>query len=132
MLRREKILIPLGHNKNGLKSLHYAMALAERLKASLYIVQDSRCTSLKGAGSPGFDDTLKEMINSARLAGFSVSHHLATDLEADIVEMVEEEGIDVLVFSADDADCAGIVQRVRPRVPVQIIEVREKDHGSYI
>ncbi len=36
---QKKILVPVGSSGKDLKSVHYALALAERLRAQVYILQ---------------------------------------------------------------------------------------------
>ena len=129
MTLQKRILVPLASTEKGLKGIHHAMALAERLKAKVYILQLSRNADDNGSGVLAIEETLADVINSARLAGLSISHHLAAgDLEGELVDLVRKEDIDVLVFSADDEQCTGVLQHVRPRISSQIIEVEEKDH----
>jgi hypothetical protein len=109
------------------------MALAERLETRLYIVQPSRGEAPADSDTHRLDETLAELINSARQAGLSISHHLANgDLQNEVVDFIREEGIDLLVFSADDRPWARALMRVKPRVSLPIIQVREKDHVEYL
>jgi hypothetical protein len=133
VIRPNRILIPVGNADKGLKSIHYAMALAERLEVRIYIVQLSLGAAPGDSDTRRFEETLDELIGSARQAGLFVSHYLAnSDLENEIIELVKREGIDVLVFSMDDEPCSNILQRIKPRLSLPIIQVREKDHVNYL
>ncbi|MGA9236697.1 MAG: hypothetical protein WBV91_17870, partial [Desulfobacterales bacterium] len=79
------------------------------------------------------DEALLDLINSARQAGLTVSHHIAhRELKEEIVGLVKDEGIDVLVFGADNGACEHLMLQIKDLVPSQIIQVREKDHISYL
>jgi K+-sensing histidine kinase KdpD len=130
---QKKILAPVGPDGRNLKGVRYAMALAQRLGARVYILQLSSRVDAVGSDSVLLEKTLKEVINSARQAGLTISHHVAyQDFKNEIIDLIKQEGIDVLVFGADDERCERLLKRVRPLVPSQIIEVREKDHVNYL
>jgi hypothetical protein len=62
-----------------------------------------------------------------------VSHHIAhRNLEEEIVGLVRNEGIDVLVFGDGDAAGERLVLQIKPLIPSQIIQVKGKDHISYL
>ena len=46
--------------------------------------------------------------------------------------LVKSEGIDLLVFGTDDGAEEQLLRQLKPLVPSQIIQVREKDHISYL
>ena len=48
------------------------------------------------------------------------------NLEEEIVSMAREEGIDLLVFDADDEIGRRLLAKVKPLVASQIIQVKEK------
>ena len=53
-------------------------------------------------------------------------------LAAEIVALVRLEGIDVLILNADDEICQSLLLQIKPLVASQIIEVRGKNHISYL
>jgi len=74
-----------------------------------------------------------DLINSARQAGLMVSHHIGhRNLEEEIVGIVRDEGIDVVVFSEDDGAGERLVLQIKSLIPSQIIQVKGKDHISYL
>ena len=100
----KKILVPLVPSAKDLESVHYALSLAERLSAHVYILQQAAASSLDNPLSIWMGEALLDLINSARQAGLVVSHHITHRLlEEEIVGLVRNEGIDVLVFGDDDA-----------------------------
>jgi len=128
--RKSRILIPVGPSGKGLKSVHYAMALAERLEAEIFIVHLSNGSDAGESAARRFGEDFGDIINSARLAGLKISEHLAENDDAEeLVEVIREEGIDVVVFSADDTQCAQILNRIKSRISLQIIQVSEKEHA---
>jgi hypothetical protein len=129
----KKILVPLVPSAKDLKSVHYALSLAERLSAHVYILQQAAASSLDNPLSIWMGEALSDLINSARQAGLVVSHHVTHRLlEEEIVGLVRNEGIDVLVFGDDDAADERLVLQIKPLIPSQIIQVKGKDHISYL
>jgi hypothetical protein len=128
----KKILVPLALSARDLKSVHYAMSLAERLCANVYILQQV-ADPASGTLSVWMGEALLDLINSARQAGLMVSHHITRRLfEEEIVGLVHSEGIDVLVFGDDDGAGERLLLQIKPLIPSQIIQVKEKDHISYL
>jgi hypothetical protein len=128
-----KILVSLMASAKDLKSVHYAMSLAERLSAHLYILQQAAVPGLDNPHSTWMEEALLDLINSARQAGLMVSHHIILrHLEEEIVSLVREEGIDVLVFGDDDGAGERLVLQIKPLVPSQIIQVKGKGRISYL
>jgi len=124
---QKKILVPLRTSEKSLKSVHHAMALAKRLGAQVYILQQAISTEPSDPLGMTLEETLLELINSAREAGLTLSQHVATrDLKEEIVCMAREEGIDLLVFEADDEIGRRLMSQVKPLVACQIIQVKEK------
>ena len=132
LMSAKKILVPLVTSAKSLKSVHYALSLAERLGAQVYILQQI-AGSAADALSIWMDEALPDLINSARQAGLGVSHHITRRLfEEEIVELVRKEGIDVLVFGVDDGAGERFLLQIKPLISSQVIQVREKDHISYL
>lgn len=124
---QKKILIPLRASEKSLKGVHHALALAKRLGAQVYILQQAASTEHADPIGSTLEEALFELINSAREAGLTLSQHVATrDLKEEIVCMVRQEGIDLLVFEADDETGRRLVSQVKPLVACQIIQVKEK------
>jgi len=129
----KKILVPLVSSAKDLKGVHYAMSLAERLHAHVYILQQTAGPGSDDPLSMWMDEALMDLINSARQAGLTVSHHTSHRLlEEELVGLVRNEGIDVLVFSDDDGAGERLVLQIKPLVPSQIIQVKGKDRISYL
>lgn len=128
----KKILVPLEPLTKDLKSVHYAMSLAERLGAQVYILQQI-ANPASDSLSMWMKDALLDLINSARQAGLGVSHHITRGpLEEEIVGLVRSEGIDVLVLGDDDGAAAHLVLQIKPLIPSQIIQVKGKEQISYL
>ena len=127
-MHQNKILIPLGQHAKDLKSIHYALALAERLRAQVYILQQTEAAGVENPYADFLQEALRDMINNARQAGIVVSHYIADEqLKEEIVNLVRTEHIDWLVFSTDEEVSERLLLEVKPLVPSQIIQVREKD-----
>ena len=130
---RKKILIPLAAAGWNLNGVHYALALAERIEARIYILQQRTAAQPQNPRPSWLEAALKELIGGARQAGLEVSHHITDNgLAAEIVALVRLEGIDVLILNADDEICQSLLLQIKPLVASQIIEVRGKNHISYL
>ncbi|MCF8081464.1 MAG: universal stress protein [Deltaproteobacteria bacterium] len=124
---QKKILVPLRTSEKSLKGVHHALALAKRLGAQVYILQQGASTKEEDPFGSVLEEALIDLINSARDAGLSLSHHVATrNLKEEIVGMAKEEGIDLMVFETDDEIGRRLLGQVKPLVASQIIQVQEK------
>jgi nucleotide-binding universal stress UspA family protein len=129
----KRILVPLGRSAKDLKSVHYALSLAERLQAQVYILQQASATNNENPRSFSLDEALLDLINTARQAGIKVAHHITSgEIKGEIIEMARVEGIDVLVFGNEDGICKGLPNQLKPLFHNQIIHVKEKDHINYL
>ncbi|MEJ2661851.1 MAG: universal stress protein [Desulfobacteraceae bacterium] len=126
---QKKILVPLGMSGTDLKGLHYALALAERIKAQVFILQPDDAAGADQSLTLYMGKALSDLINSARQAGLKVSHHIAHKaLKEEIVGLVKDEHIDLLVLGDEDKLNKRLLLQVKPLVSSQIIQVRGKKH----
>lgn len=129
---RKKILVPLGPFGKDLKSVHYALSLAERVQSHVYILQNIPPETGQTQFSSWLDEALADLVNSARQAGLTVSHHVThRELSTEIIDLVREEGIDLLIFGSEDGPGDRLLLQIKPLIPAQIIQVKEKDRISY-
>lgn len=132
-MSQKKILVPLWPSGKDLKGVHYALSLAERLQAKVYILQEAGLNSFGNPISDWLEETLLDLINSARQSGLAVSHHIAhRGLEVEIVGLVKDEGIDVLVLEEGGWACERLLLHIKPLISSRIILVKEKDHVDYL
>jgi nucleotide-binding universal stress UspA family protein len=126
---QKKILVPLGMTGTDLKGVHYALALAERIKAQVYILQPDDTMGTDSSMRIYMGEALSDLINSARQAGLNVSHHIAHKaLKEEIVGLVKDEHIDLLVFGVEEKLNKRLLLQIKPLVSSQIIQVRGKKH----
>jgi K+-sensing histidine kinase KdpD len=131
-VKQERILVPLGPHNKDLKGVHHALALAERMQASVYILL---LESLADRDDLliWVQEALQDLINNAREAGLAVSYHIAKgSFEEEVLAFILEEGIDLIVFGGDEAYMAPSLLRIKSRAPVQIIQVKRKDNVNYL
>lgn len=132
-MQQKKILVPLGSAGKDLKSVHYALALAERIEAQVYILQQDDGAASRNPMTVYMGEALTDLINSARQAGINVSHHIAhKELKEEIIGLVRAENIDLLVFGTEDGVNKRLLLQVKPLVSSHIIQVKGKHHISYI
>jgi nucleotide-binding universal stress UspA family protein len=130
---QKKILVLTGPCREDLKSVHYTMALAERLEAQVYVFQIYGAASSVSPDSVWLAEALADLISSARRAGLDIKQHIVRGaLKDEIVSLVRQEGIDVLVSCAEIAQHEHLLLQVKPHVSCQIIQVKEKDHVDYL
>jgi len=124
----KKILVPCGPEGGDLKSVHYALALAERLQAHVVVLEWRESPADRAPASSWLGDALNDVIANARLAGLNLSHLRVTGSPQDeIVSIVEDEEIDLLVLNADQTQLESAVLRHHPRLLGAVIRVKEKE-----
>jgi len=122
---QKKILVPFGLYETDLKGVHYALALAERIEAQVYILQADDPMDADDSMRIYMGEALSDLINSARQAGLKVSHYIAHKaLKEEIVGLVKDEHIDLLVFGVEEKLNKRLLLQVKPLVSSQIIQVR--------
>lgn len=130
-MQQKRILVPVGSSLKDLKGVHYALSLAERLATQIFILQQ-----LENEGeqrSVWLNEALRDLINSARSAGMNIAHHIADgDVIDEIISLVKAEGINLLVLGADDREYENFTLQLKPHIFCQIVQVKEKDHISYL
>lgn len=128
MFTQRRILVPLGRSVRDLTGIHYALSLARRLQAQIYILQQAQTEgTAPSATSAYINDALSDLINSARQMGLVVFHHIANvDMKQEIVELVKEESIGFLVFSVDDIESRHFIREIKSLVSSQIIQVKNQ------
>ncbi len=132
-MSEKRILVPLEASEKSLTSLHYALALAERLQAHVYILQHRIGKARPVSQTSWLDAALSDLIDSARRAGLNISHHVGTgEWKEDIVGLVTAEGIDLVVFGGEDDAWQGLLVQLEPLIPPHIIHVKPKHHNSYL
>lgn len=129
----KQILVPLGRSTRDLKSVHYALALAERLEAKVSILQQVSEGDHENPRSHSLDETLSDLINTARQAGIKVAHLVTSgDMKDEIIEMARVEEIDVVVLGKEDGIWRGLQLQIKSLLNKKIIRVKEKNHISYM
>jgi len=125
MPMQKKIMVPLGPEIRHLKSVHYALAAAERLQAAVIIL---RFADAHNERPPWLEEALTDLVASARLAGLKLTIvEVDGAPEREVVDLADHERIDVLVFSEDQRRLERGVLEIEPRLEHLIIQVREKD-----
>lgn len=130
-MKQERILVPLGPRNNELQGVHHALALAERMRANVYILL------LESLGDRDdlapWEEALLELINNAREAGLAVSYHIGKgSFEEEVMAFILEEDIDLIVFGGDEAYLASSLLRIKSRAPVKIIQVKKKNDVNHL
>ena len=132
-MHQQKILVLVGISTKDLKGVHYTLSLAERITTKVFIVQQSEGREKQEPHSIWLEEALHDLINSARLAGLNVTHLIAVgDIVKEITSLVKSEGINLLVLGVDDEECESFMLQLKPHLPCRIVQVKEKDHISYL
>ena len=61
---QKKILVPVGSSGKDLNSVHYAMALAERIRAQVFILQHGAVEATPHSITTWLDEALLDLITS--------------------------------------------------------------------
>lgn len=130
---RQKILVPVWSSDTDLNCVYYALALASRIRAQVYILRHDAEGLSAGSTATWFEKALLDLINSARQAGLTVSDLIThRELIKEVVDLVRAESMDVLVFGAGNGACKRLIHQIKDTFAGQIIQVKEKDHISYL
>jgi nucleotide-binding universal stress UspA family protein len=127
----KNILVPCGKDSVDLKALYHAFALAKRIGGKVFIIFfKNENSAMKNSAQP--EAACREMVNSAREEGVSVSFHYARDRsQHELIEFIKAEQIDLLVMGTKDARMEAITRGIKPRVSVQIIKVEGKQDINF-
>jgi K+-sensing histidine kinase KdpD len=134
VVSQKKILVPLGMENKDLKGVYHALALAERMQARVIILR----VEPQDAGNSGemevwIKHVLLDLVNSATQQGLSVSYHIGQGrFEEEVFRLLTEENIDLVVFGSEEKQIAQSLLRIRSRIPIQIIQVKEKSNVNYL
>jgi nucleotide-binding universal stress UspA family protein len=132
-MTQKRILVPLDGAAKDLKSVHYAISLAERLNAQVYILQETHTLGPTIPHSAWLEEALVDLINIARQAGLTVSHYIADgELKEEIIELVKANGIDLVVIGGEDGGYKCLFDQLKPMITPKVIQVKEKDTISYL
>jgi len=130
-MTQKKILVSLGPSAKDLKSVRYALALAERLQAQIYILQQVADTGSESSLSAWLGEALLDLINSARQTGLTMSYHIARgELSEEIINLIKTEGINLFVFGEEDGIGERLLTQIRASVPS--LKVKEKSYMNYL
>ncbi len=134
MVSQKKILVPLCLKNKDLTGVYHALALAERMQAKVIILRIESGEAGSDSEMEGWiQNALLDLINSASQEGLGVSYHIGRgQIEEEVLGLLTQEDIDLVVFGGNDQQIAQSLIRVRCRVPIQIIQVREKDNVRYL
>jgi hypothetical protein len=62
-----------------------------------------------------------------------VSYHIGQGrFEEEVFRLLTEENIDLVVFGSEEKQIAQSLLRIRSRIPIQIIQVKEKSNVNYL
>ena len=129
MVKQKKILVVLGLENTDLSGLHYALSLAGRIQARVFILKLDPPHGLKSPRDVWMEEALLDVIESARQVDMTVSYQVTRGpQEKEILDLVKGEGIDLVVFGEEEADLKNSLIHVRSLVPSQIIQVRGKNN----
>lgn len=126
MVRQERILVPLGAENRDLTALYHALALAERIKAKVFILLFKPLAG-ESEGKEWVEEALLDVTNSACQDGLSVSYHIVQGpFEREVLNLVREEHIDLIVFGAEQGPMERSLRRIRSKLPSKIIKVEKR------
>lgn len=129
----KRILVPLAANTAHLKGLHYALSLADRIEAHVYVLQQDAGTGIGQPRSLWLQEALLDLINTARQAGVPISHYVSRgEMKDELIHLIQDQGIDLLVFAGEEVDSEEIIHHLKPLIQPQIIQVKEKDTINYL
>lgn len=124
-MQRKKILVPVGKHARNLKSVHYALSLAGRIQAQIFIIRQSRSGEETTDNFNLLDESLEDLIDDARQHGVVLSlYRIDDNLVEEVVTLANAEHIGLLVFNTDEEMSEPTMARIKPLISSQIIQVR--------
>ena len=133
MVKPKKILVPFGPGNRDLNAVHYALALAKRIKAQVLVLELSPESGAKDGEFIRVEEAMLDLESGARREGLYVSHHVAHgSFDKEIIGLMEQEGVDILVFNSDGSELDRLLSFSRSRIPGQVIGVKGKNDISYL
>jgi nucleotide-binding universal stress UspA family protein len=129
-MSQEKILVPLGPDSRDLKTVHHALALAERVKARVYLLF-FRDASMKAPSL--VEDACTEVIQTAREDGLQVSYHISeSNYEDELLSVIESKHIDLIVMNHTETGLEKAIKRIIPLISCQVVQVRDKNDINFL
>jgi len=131
-MSQEKILVPLGPDSRDLKTVHHALALAERVQARVYLLF-FRDASMKHGAPSLVEDACKEVIQTAREDGLQVSYHISeSNYEDELLSVIESKHIDLIVMNHTETGLEKAIRRIIPLISCQVVQVRDKNDINFL
>ena len=129
-MNTKNILVPFGRHSLDLKSLYHAFALAERIRAKVFVLFFKEENLVQEQILP-IEKACLEMVHSACENGMSASFHITWgQLELELLNIIKMERIDIIVIGAGDTEIESVIKGLKLAVSIQIIKVREKNTHS--
>ena len=124
-MQSKKILVPLGTRARNLKSVHYALSLAGRIQAQIFIVRQRKAVEEAPDNFNLLDESLGELLDDARQNGVALSlHRVDGNLLDEVVRLANAEHIGLVVFNNEDEMTEPAMAQIKPLISSQIIQVR--------
>lgn len=139
----DRILLSLDSMDPGLGAGLYALNLAKRIQAQVYVLLVNRQRGNSGPDITGAQDQgnpIEMLINQARREGLNVSYYLADGpFENETVQLIQEKGITILVVEpptkGGDAamrDFRNVLDNIRLRVDCHIEVVNQRERTATV
>lgn len=139
----DRILLSLDSMDPGLGAGLYALNLAKRIQAQVYVLLVNRQQGNSGPDITGAQDQgnpIEMLINQARREGLNVSYYLADGpFENETVQLIQEKGITILVVEpptkGGDAamrDFRNVLDNIRLRVDCHIEVVNQRERTATV
>jgi len=133
MVNTENILVPFGRHSSSLNSLYHAFALAERVKAKVFVFCSKSNGDFIHNQMTSLENACLEMIHSACEEGMAVSFHIAgSKFEEELIKFIQTEYIDLIVVSSGDTEMESAVKRIKSELSIQVIKVKGKNNINSI
>lgn len=122
----ENILVPFYRPSSDLKALYHSFALAERIRAKIFVLFFKDAHTFPDQNSP-IEEACLKIIRDACEEGIPVSFHLAGgQLKTELSSFVKSEHIGLIVISPGDEYMESILRDMKPEIRAQVIKVQKK------
>ncbi|WP_022664743.1 universal stress protein [Desulfospira joergensenii] len=125
-MNTENILVPVCRHSSDLKALYHSFALAERVRAKIFVLFFTEAGTAPDQPAP-IENACLRIVKNACEEGIPVSFHLAEgQLKTELSNFIAAEHIGLIVISPGDEPMESVLRSMKPKITAQVIKVEKR------